>query len=152
MNSQRQPPSEAQKAARIANRKWHRDKPITSFDDLFRYIHERRYFFAERDTGYHWSFVGNWQVWRVRCLIQTGRLFVGMRNPNHPWVFEADWSQDYKDGKKSTYRVRCNDIPDSGFYCRSHAGVMRKARMLARRFSGDNYAKVEVSFNDWDRP
>lgn len=158
MNTTLYPPR-ASRALPASQRKWNPGDPIKDFDQFFRYVHERRYFFVEgRAAGYNPAFIASWPVRYLRMMIQTGRLLVGVRNPAAPWVFKADWHEATTvdgvrlRGSKSTYLVRCDDMPAGDFQGASRDRVMRTARVLAREFAKNPQARVEVVFNDWDRP
>lgn len=140
----------ARRPLHASQRKWNPGDPVQDLNELNLLISKRRYVFVKgRSAGYHWSFVGNWQFWRVAMLIREGKLLRGVRNVGMPYKFQAQWCEAMPTATvKSAYIADCYEIGATMIQARTRGTIMKKCREAVRKHIGHDRFKLEVAFND----
>ncbi len=134
-------------------RKWTAGGQIEDLNELAFQIAKRRYIFVkDRSAGYHWSFVAGWQFSYIARLIRSGVLLRGIRNPDIPYTFTAQWCEAVPHATvKSCYVADCYEIGATGIHARTRSAIMKKCREAVFQHIGHSQCKVAVTFNEEEK-
>ncbi len=104
-----------------------------------------------KSRAYAAGWIGNFQFSHVMGCIERGWLRYAVRNPDHPYVFVAEFMQSTVPEKSSEWWATCSEIPSAKIREITKDAVCSEAEKRAVEHTGQRNPRVQVTFKSPER-